>query len=289
MFSTRAGDQRLRQQITALVAALSLPPAPGREAGMLSVWYGAVDGTPAFRRDERAEHYAASTMKLPLLVAAYRRHERGEIDLDRDVEVHNSFTSAADGSPFSLDQDDDQDDDTWARLGGTASLRWLARQSVVRSGNLATNLLLERVGAGEVADVLLAAGCSTDTVLPRGIGDARARDCGLDNVVTAADLALVIGGVADGRVAGAGTCELVEEVLAGQEHRDGIPAGVPSGTYVANKTGWVDGVTHDVALVRPAGVPPYVLAVCTTMDLPHDDANELIARVSRAVWKEHVA
>ncbi len=30
-------------------------------------------------------HYAASTMKLPLLVAAYRRHERGELDLDAEV------------------------------------------------------------------------------------------------------------------------------------------------------------------------------------------------------------
>ena len=55
-------------------------------------------------------------MKLPLLVAAYRRHERGELDLDAEVPVHNEHRSAYDGTPFSLDQDDDQDDETWARI-----------------------------------------------------------------------------------------------------------------------------------------------------------------------------
>ena len=45
-------------------------------------------------------------------------------------------------------------------------------------------------------------------------------------------------------------------MLAGQEHRNQVPAGLPAGTYVAHKTGWVPGVAHDVALVRPDGLPP---------------------------------
>lgn len=257
--------------------------------GTVSVWYGGVDGEPFFTRDEHAEHYAASTMKLPLLVAAHRRHARGEIDLDGEVPVHNSFASAADGSPFSIDQADDQDDETWERIGGTATLRWLALHAIVKSGNLATNLLLEHVGAGEVGDVLSAAGCSSETLLPRGIGDAAAREAGLDNIVTAADLALVMRGLAARRLADERSCELAEEVLAQQEHRDGIPAGLPAGTYVANKTGWVEGVAHDVALVRPAGAEPYVLAVCTTLDVPEDVAHGLIAEISAAVWREHLA
>jgi beta-lactamase class A len=74
-------------------------------------------------------------------------------------------------------------------------------------------------------------------------------------------------------------------VLARQEHRDGIPAGLPAGTYVANKTGWVDGVTHDVALVRPDGRPAYVLVVLTTVDVSEDDGQSFIAGLSRIVWE----
>jgi beta-lactamase class A len=253
-------------------------------AGQLSVWLGGVDGETALALEDDVAHYAASTMKLPLLVAAYRRAERGEIDLDRAVAVRNDFASALDGSPFSLDRADDQDDQTWDRIGSTMTLRELACHCVVRSGNLATNLLLECVGSGEVATVLADAGCSGTTALPRGIEDAAAREGGLDNVVTAHDLALVMCGVADRSLAEERTCADIEQVLARQEHRDKIPAGLPENTYVANKTGWVEGVAHDVALVRPDDRAPYVLAVCTTLDVPEDAANELIAGLSRAVW-----
>jgi beta-lactamase class A len=253
-------------------------------AGQLSVWLGGVDGETALALEDDVAHYAASTMKLPLLVAAYRRAERGEIDLDRAVAVRNDFASVLDGSPFSLDRADDQDDQTWDRIGSTMTLRELACHCVVRSGNLATNLLLELVGSGEVATVLADAGCSGTTALPRGIEDAAAREGGLDNVVTAHDLALVMCGVADRSLAEERTCADIEQVLARQEHRDKIPAGLPENTYVANKTGWVEGVAHDVALVRPDDRAPYVLAVCTTLDVPEDAANELIAGLSRAVW-----
>jgi beta-lactamase class A len=261
---------------------------PSGSTETVSVWCGGTDGRPSYTRLPDARHYAASTMKLPLLVAAYRRHERGELDLDREVPVHNRFASAFDGSPFSLDQDDDQDDETWAKVGGTATLRRLVRHAIVRSGNLATNLLLEQVGAAEVAAVLREAGCTPSTVLPRGIEDAAARVAGLDNLVTAGDLALIMCGIASGTLASEETCRAVEAVLAAQEYRDGIPGGLPASTYVANKTGWVEGVSHDVALVRPDSADPYVLVVCTTSSLPEREAVRLIAEVSKTMWQERV-
>ena len=266
----------------------SLDTLLGAVPGTVSVWCGDVSGRPSYTRRADVTHYAASTMKLPLLVAAYRRHERGEVDLDRPVPVHNRFASALDGSPFALDQADDQDDATWARVGGDASLRTLVRHAIVHSGNLATNLALQQVGVAEVAAVLRDAGCTQDTVLPRGIEDAAAREAGLDNLVTAADLARVMCGIATRTLAAEETCREVEAVLAAQEHRDKIPAGLPAGTYVANKTGWVTGVAHDVALVRPGDKDPYVLAVCTTTELTEDEASRVVAAVSSTMLQERV-
>jgi beta-lactamase class A len=273
---------RLDEAVTRLTQGY-VDQAGGSAPGTVSVWLGDLDGSTLLEVAAHETHYAASTMKLPLLVAAYRRHERGELDLDQPVPVHNDFRSAADGSAFALDPRDDQDDDTWGAIGSTRTLRALAEHATVKSGNLATNLLLEHVGAGEIATVLAEAGCSGSTALPRGIEDATAREAGLDNIVTAADLGLVMRGVGAGTLAEPATCEEVERVLTRQEHRAGIPAGLPEGTYVANKTGWVDGVSHDVALVRPAGRPPYVLAVCTTLAVAERAASELISRVSALV------
>ena len=258
-------------------------------AGTVSVWLADVTCWPPrvlLERDADAAHYAASTMKLPLLVAAHRSHATGELDLDTRVPVHNAHRSAADGSTYALGQDDDQDDATWARIGGEATLRTLAEHATTFSGNLATNLLLAHVGAEAVAAVLADAGCSPTTRLPRGIEDAAARRAGLDNTVTAADLGRVLAGVAARGLADAATCAEVEAVLARQTYRDGVPAGLPAGTYVANKTGWVTGVDHDAALVRPSAAPPYVLVVLTTAAVEEQAADAAIAAVSRIVWEE---
>lgn len=262
-----------------------LAATPRPDEATVSVWLADLGGRVLLARDADAVHYAASTMKLPLVVAAHRLQDRGLLDLDAEVAVHNSFASAADGSPFSLDQSEDQDDETWERIGGVCSLRVLAEHALVKSGNLATDLVLEHVGAAEVAAVLADAGCSDRTRIPRGIEDLAAARAGLNNLVTAADLGLVMRGVATRSLASESACAEVEEVLTRQEHRDGIPAGLPPQVYVANKTGWVEGITHDLALVRPDGAPAYVLVVLTTVDVSEDDGQTLIADLSRIVWE----
>jgi beta-lactamase class A len=145
--------------------------------------------------------------------------------------------------------------------------------------------LLEHVGTDAVADVMERAGCSERTVLSRGIGDAAARAAGLEHTVTAHDLARLMRGIAERTLADEESWVAVEQLLARQQHRDKIPAGLPPGTYVANKTGWVDGVAHDVALVRPTGAAPFVLVVCTTVDGPAERASALIATVAQTIWE----
>ena len=51
------------------------------------------------------------------------------------------------GRRFELDEAGDQDPDTWAELGGEQALRELRRRSIVYSGNLATNLVIEQTGS----------------------------------------------------------------------------------------------------------------------------------------------
>src|SRR4029079_3891915 len=99
--------------------AVAAPEASGASAppSVVSVWLGDLDGRPRFEHDALAPHYAASTMKLPLVIAALRRVVRGELDLDMPVRVSGTFASVYDGSPFDLDESDDQDPGTWAALG----------------------------------------------------------------------------------------------------------------------------------------------------------------------------
>ncbi|PZS36642.1 MAG: serine hydrolase [Pseudonocardiales bacterium] len=253
----------------------------GETGGTVSIWYGRPGGPPAHARLAAVEHYAASTIKLALLVAAYRQSAAGSLDLDSTVKVGPEFGSVG-GGRFVLDRGYDNDEEPWERLGGTASLRWLARRMIVRSSNLATNLLLDQVGLAAVAAALDACG-AVGSAMRRPICDDAAAANGTSNVVTARDLAAVLGALADDRAGSPAACAQMLDVLAAQEYLDGIPAGLPAGTYVASKGGWVDGVLHDAALVRPADAQPYVLVVCTTEVAT---AAELIPDISAAGWAD---
>jgi beta-lactamase class A len=242
------------------------------------------EDTPRCAVEPDAQHYAASTMKLPVLIAAHRLAERGDLDLHRAVRVHDDFDSLMPGHRFTMDPDEDSDPETWAAVGDVVPLAELVERMVTVSGNLATDLVLERVGAAEVATVLELAGCSPRSVLPRGIEDYPARDAGLDNLVTADDLARVMVALAEGRLAGAAASAECERVLRAQTYRAGIPAGLPRGTDIGNKTGWIDGVNHDVALIRAPGLPPIGLAVLVSAPGAPEEREDGIARIAAAAW-----
>ncbi|MER7460708.1 serine hydrolase [Micromonospora sp. NPDC126480] len=268
-----------------------------RVPGTVSAYVGRLDAAPTWTRHPDATHYAASTMKVAVLVALHRAAEAGRLDLDAPVPVRNEFDSAQPGAPrFSCARHYDNDDAVWERLGDVAPLRWLAERMIIRSSNLATNLVIGHVGLPAVSDVWARAG-ARHSVTGRGIEDFAARDAGVTNLVTAADLAALLGGLAlgagrPGPLAAPGSCVVMLDTLAAQEHLEDIAAGLPDGTRVAHKNGWVRGVRHGAGVVYPDDAPPYAIVVCTTTDLADggpsgeddDDACRLIADISRAAW-----
>jgi beta-lactamase class A len=196
--------------------------------------------------------------------------------------------SQSPGHRFRLDPDEDSDPETWAALGTEVPLRELVHRMVTVSGNLATDLVLDQVGTDEVAAVLADGGCSDRTTIVRGIEDYPARDAGIDNLITADDMGRLLVALADGRLAGPDATASCERTLQSQHYRAGIPAGLPEGLLVGNKTGWIDGVNHDVAIVRAPGLRPVALAVLVSAPGTPEEREAGIARIASATWAEVV-
>jgi beta-lactamase class A len=88
-----------------------------------------------------------------------------------------------------------------------------------------------------------------------------------------------------GRAASPASCAEMRDILLHQEFSAEIPAGLPKGTRVAHKTGFITGVLHDAAIVYPERRPPYVLVVLTR-DIPQQSvARRLIVDISRMVYE----
>jgi len=74
-------------------------------------------------------------------------------------------------------------------------------------------------------------------------------------------------------------------ILGRQHFTEGIPAGLPPGTRVYHKTGWIGQVVyHDAAVVEPTGGRRYVLVVLTGGIQKDEDSYALVRDVSRLVF-----
>jgi beta-lactamase class A len=243
-------------------------------------------GTGAFYfRNEDELFHAASTMKVPVMMALFQAVDAGELRLDEPVPVRNEFQSLVDGSPFALDPKEDGDPDLYQAVGSARPLEELIRRMIVRSSNLATNLLIQKIGPSRAMDLMRSLGAFSIRIL-RGVEDDKAYRAGLNNKTTAKDLEIAMTALAQGQDFSAASNAKMIEFLQAQEFNEKIPAYLPKGTPIAHKTGDITGVHHDAAIVYPPGEKPYVLVVLTDGYQDEKEANQAIAEISRIVWQQ---
>ncbi|HEY4133085.1 MAG TPA: serine hydrolase [Gemmatimonadaceae bacterium] len=231
--------------------------------------------------------HAASTMKVPVMIELFRQVDAGRLALDQQIPLVNQFASIVDKSPYTLNPGDDSDSSAYLRVGSKVTVRELDERMITRSSNLATNALIELVGADKANTTAHALGARDIRVL-RGVEDDKAFKAGLNNTTTARDLATLLEAIETGRAASRASCDSMWAILLRQEFNEGIPAGLPPGTPVAHKTGWITGVLHDAAIVYPADRKPYVLVILTRGIPDESVARSLIVDLSRLVYGEAV-
>jgi len=229
--------------------------------------------------------HAASLIKAPLLLAVYKLAEEGRLRLDDTLHVRNRFRSLT-GKIFRVDANRDGDGEVHRRRGRSMRVRELARAMIVRSSNLATNLLLDYVGLEEAQRVLEQAQLE-GIELRRGVEDTAAFEQGINNRVTASGLLRCFRLLCQDGFVRAETREHMIEVLCAQEFNGMIPAHLPHHTRVAHKTGEISTVCHDAGIVFLPKRKPYVLAILTEWPAHIERRQGCVAEISRAVY-DHV-
>ena len=230
---------------------------------------------------EQERLHAASLAKVPLLLTLLGQAEEGAIRLDEPILVANEFRALS-GGTFQIDRAGDDDTEPWQRLGRSAPAAWLAERMILRSSNLAANLLLERVGATAVTQLCRELGAGKMQVV-RCFEDEAAFAAGINNTTTAADLCALFAAIGQGRAPGS---LAAMGLLERQELPSGLRLGVPPGVRVASKTGQITRHGHEAGLIFPEGRAPYVLAVMTRGFADHAAAERAIAELSAAAWAQ---
>ena len=228
--------------------------------------------------------HAASTIKVPVLLAVYGAIQQGRFEAGSPVHVRNRFVGMVDGRPFRVAEERDANAEVHRAVGRMLTVHELAEHMIVTSSNLATNLLLDLVGI-DAARAALSRLHLGGIDLQRGVEDVAAWEAGLNNRVTAAGLCDAMRLIEEGKAISPEASRAMLDILHQQRFRSGIPAGLPEDARVAHKTGEISTVAHDAGIVYLDGRDAYVVVILTEWAPEVNGRQETIARISRAVYE----
>jgi len=201
---------------------------------------------------------AASTYKLPVLMAEAELMAAGKAGPDDQI-------------CYALEDWEDGWFDDY-QPGACYSRADLAQRVGQDSDNTAAHMLVRSLGGASALNAYASA------------HGARASAFFDPNTTTANDLARLMAAEATGQAGGDAAQAWLYPLLLHTAFEGGIPAGVPAGLVVVHKTGELDSVTNDVALVLGGANGAYVLAIC--VDGPGGDAGMgVVALVSSLIWQ----
>ena len=214
---------------------------------------------------------SASVIKVAILVELMARVDEGEFSLEERALLRDEDKVPGSGVLSMLHE------------GLEVTLEDLAHLMITVSDNTASNVLIDRLGTEAVNERLRGLGLRK-TELGRKFYDFEARDRGLDNWITAREMADLLVLIERRQAVSPAGCEKILAIMRKQQFTDRIPKLLPPDTPVANKTGSITGVCHDVGIIySPAG--PLVLVVLTRGIGQQATAEGGIRHIARVVYE----
>lgn len=249
-----------------VAAAIAAAEATG---GTLGVSVIAPNGEH-FRHRGEQRFLAASTMKIPVMVAVYQAVDAGVCSLN---------------DRYALRADD--------KIGGSGVLAHLhdgleltvedlIYLMIAISDNTATNALIDLVGIEQVRDVMRQFGM-TDSVLARKLIGRASTPGDPDNWAVPDEYARLMQAILDERAASPVSCARMVAMLATQQNAGRIARYLPAAETIrwGSKNGTLPGIAHDVGFITtPRGT--LILSVYTQDLADLYVAEQVIGEISAA-------
>jgi len=193
-----------------------------------------LDGKGTLRMNPDDHFTAASVIKIPIMMTVFREVRAGKLRLDDAIPLRKEDKVGGSGVLFEFHN------------GLNLTLLDAVHMMIVVSDNTATNLCIDAVGLETVNAYMTEIGCKGSRLEAHLM---RPKPNGPWNTITAGDIALLLGGLANRTIADPGDCDTMVGIMKRQQHNEKLPRLLPRGVACAHKTGEVRGVTHDVGII----------------------------------------
>jgi beta-lactamase class A len=250
----------LEQQISALAAAES-----GLTPGM---FFLNLDTGAYLDLSGNASFPAASTIKIPVLVAFFQDVDAGKIHLDEPLVMRPDLIASEAGVM------------QYQKPGTKFSALETVSNMITISDNTATNMLIDRLGGAALLNQRFKSWGLTNTAIHNPLPDLKGT-----NTVSPRDLATLMMLVSQGKLVTLRSRDRLLDIMRHSTINTLLPPGLGEGATIAHKTGDIGFVIGDAGLIDMPNGQRYVAAVMVKR--PYNDlrARILIQQISRLTYQ----
>ncbi|NDJ24640.1 serine hydrolase [Nostoc sp. B(2019)] len=212
---------------------------------------------------------AASTIKVPILVAFFQDVDAGKIRLDEMLTMQQEMIAGGSGNL------------QYKPAGTQYSALEVATKMITISDNTATNMLIAHLGGREVLNQRFRSWGLTTTTIRNLLPDLQGT-----NTTSPKELGNLIAIVNQGNLVSMRSRDQILDIMRRTEKDNLLPSGLGAGARIYHKTGDIGTMLADAGLVDIPTGKRYIAAVM--VQRPNNDprAEKLISSISRSAYEQ---
>ena len=255
------------QEITSLKNSLQTLSAANADL-MPGVFLLDLDNGGYVDINSNASFAAASTIKIPILIAFFQDVDAGKIRLDEILTLQKEMIVGGSGN-----MQYQTPDSKYTALD-------VATKMITISDNTATNMLVAKLGGQEALNGRFRSWGLTTTMIRNPLPDLEGT-----NTTSPRELGNLISMVNQGNVVGMRSRDLMLNIMSRTERDNLLPAGLGKGANAYHKTGDIGTMLADAGLIDVPTGKRYIAAIMVKRPNNDPRAAKLISSISSAAYE----
>ncbi|YAF96849.1 MAG: serine hydrolase [Nodularia sp. CChRGM 3473] len=212
---------------------------------------------------------AASTIKVPILMAFFQDVDTGKIRLDEMLTLEKDMVAGGSGNL------------QYQKVGTQYAALEVATKMITISDNTATNMLITRLGGIEALNQRFQSWGLTATTIRNPLPDLPGT-----NTTSPREMGNLMAMVNQGNFISMRSRDLMLDIMRRTERNNLLPAGLGAGARTYHKTGDIGAMLADVGLIDTPTGKRYIASVM--VQRPNNDprAEKLISSISSAAYRQ---
>jgi len=212
---------------------------------------------------------AASTIKVPILIAFFQDVDAGKIRLDEMLTMQQEMIVGGSGNL------------QYKPPGTQYAALEVATKMITISDNTATNMLIARLGGIEAVNQRFQSWGLTSTVIRNPLPDLQGT-----NTTSPKELGNLLAMVSQGKLVTMRSRDQILDIMRRTQRDNLLPAGLDQSARAYHKTGDIGTMLADAGIIDTPTGKRYIAAVM--VQRPNNDprAEKLISSISRAAYQE---